>query len=75
MIQVFFALLSKIIPLYLIIILGYITGRCISVAKETVAHLLIYVLVPIVIFNGVLRAHIDPGMLSLPLVFLCLAYP
>jgi predicted permease len=71
---IFLTLLSKILPLYLIIILGYITGRCVSVAKETVANLLIYVLVPIVIFNGVLRAHIDSSMLSLPLVFFCLAY-
>lgn len=77
---IFFTLLFKLIPLYLIIVLGYIAGKYLQVKKESIAPLLIYIIVPIVIFQGTYSAHINAGLLSLPIVvffissFLCLVF-
>lgn len=67
--DVFFTLLFRIIPLYFIIFLGYIAGKFLKVQKEAVASLLIYLIVPVVIFNGAYRASITPGTMALPIMF------
>lgn len=71
--HIFFTLFLKIIPLYCIILLGYIAGRKLHVKKESIAPLLIYIIAPVVVFTGVSKADISAGTLSLPLFFFCLA--
>lgn len=71
--DVFFTLFVRIIPLYFIILLGYIAGRFLKVQKEQVASLLIYLIVPVVLFNGAYRAPLMPGTLLLPILFFVLA--
>lgn len=62
---------SKIIPLYLNILLGYLAGKFLDAHRETIARLMLYIINPIVIFNGVLLTKMDAGVLALPfLVFL-----
>lgn len=70
---IFLTLLLKIIPLYCIILLGYIAGRKLHVKKESIAHLLIYIIAPVVVFTGVSKADVSAGALSLPVFFFCLA--
>jgi malate permease and related proteins len=70
---IFFTLLEKIAPLYIVILLGYLAGKLLHVKKESIAPLLIYVIAPFVIFNGVTRAQIGLGTLSLPVLFFILA--
>ncbi len=66
---VFLALLLKILPLYVFIFLGYVAGRLLKIDRETVALLLIYVLAPIVVFDGVRTVSLDFSTLSLPILF------
>lgn len=66
--DIFLTLLVKLVPLYLIILLGYISGRYLKVQKETVSALLIYVIYPVVVFTGVVKADINLSTLSLPFV-------
>ncbi|MBI3590977.1 MAG: AEC family transporter [Candidatus Melainabacteria bacterium] len=68
--NVFLALLIKIIPLYILIALGFIAGRKLKAKKETVASLLIYTIVPVVIFNSIITTKITFEILLLPLIFL-----
>jgi malate permease and related proteins len=70
---VFFTLLTKLIPLYLIILLGFIAGKYLDVKKETIAPLLIYIIVPVIIFNGVITTKITTSVLSLPILFFILS--
>lgn len=57
-----------------------LAGRYLRVQRETVASLLLYVIVPVVSFYGVATVHLDAGILLLPLVFyavcslLCLVF-
>ena len=65
----FFLLFLRLIPLYLLILLGYIAGKKLGVSRETIAPLLIYILAPLVIFNAVATTPIIPSLLLLPLFF------
>ncbi len=72
-IHTFFVLLNKIIPLYAIIIAGYIAAKVVRINGKVVATLLIYIIVPVVIFDGSARAALTLNILSLPILFFLLA--
>lgn len=77
---IFLLLLGKLIPLYVLIGLGMLAGKLLGTQRETVARLLLYIIVPVVIFYGVATTHLDAAVLSVPLVFyglcvvLCLVF-
>jgi predicted permease len=63
---IFLALLLKIIPLYILILLGFIGGKYLQVKKESIANLVIYLIAPVIFFNGVFTTKISLSSLSLP---------
>lgn len=71
--SLFLVLLLKLLPLYAIVLLGYIAGRWLEVKKESVAPILIYIVAPIVVLSGVVSTHIDVSMISLPILFFVVA--
>ena len=76
--NLFLILLSKISPLYLNIIIGYILTKYLKVRRDYVAFILIYILGPIVIFFATLSININMQLLFLPIfVFVfgsCIAF-
>ena len=62
----FFGLIGKIFPLYLMIALGYISSRFLHVARESVAPLLIYIISPVVVFAATLKVEINASVMVLP---------
>lgn len=71
--EILLALVLKLIPLYILIFLGLIAGKVLSVKKESVATLLIYIISPVVIFNGALTTKITWQLMSLPILFFVLS--
>jgi len=70
----FSLLLGKLIPLYTVIAIGYMAGRWLGVRKEAIARLLIYIIAPIVILSSIVNmGTLQPRLLTLPGIFLCLA--
>lgn len=69
---IFITLILKIIPLYILISLGFIAGKYLKANKETIARLLIYIIAPAVIFNSVFTTPIAANVLSLPILFFVL---
>lgn len=67
--EIFFTLLVKLIPLYLMIFLGYIAASKLRAQKETIGKILIYIIAPIVIFSGTYTAEITVANLALPVIF------
>jgi hypothetical protein len=68
--DIFLILLAKLIPLYLVIFLGFIIGKKLEVKKETLAAVLIYAVAPVVVFDGVVRTELSGAILSIiPLFF------
>jgi malate permease and related proteins len=61
--------LLKMVPFYIFILFGFISGRFLGTKKETLASILIYILAPIIVFNGALTTKLDFSHLSLPLLF------
>lgn len=67
--DVFWTLLARLIPLYLLVVVGYLLGRYTGLRKELVSFVVIYVLAPVIVFNGVNSAPIAVDSFSLPLLF------
>ena len=65
------AVLSKLVPLYLIVMLGVVVGRILGVDRGTVGSILVRAISPVVFFGAVASAPIGPRDLALPALFLC----
>lgn len=66
--SVFFDLFVKVLPLYIILLLGFVAGRWLKVDRESVAALMIYLVTPIVFFGGVSAMELSPVLLAVPLL-------
>jgi malate permease and related proteins len=64
----FVDLFSKILPLYVIVGLGYVLAKRTKIDRDSIASVLIYIIAPIVIFNGVASAPSESKYLLLPLL-------
>ncbi len=66
----FVTLLGKIAPLYLIISVGFFAGKKLQIESRQIATVLIYIVAPVVVFNGVATAPRNAGYFFLPVIFL-----
>ncbi len=64
--EIFFSLIVKLAPLYLLVWLGYISGKKLRVNKESVADLLLFVIAPIVVLNGVMTTNLSWTIIAIP---------
>ena len=62
------ALLYKILPLYVTIAMGFLSGKYLKINRETIATLMFYVITPVVIFTGVMHTKLDLNILLLPVI-------
>ncbi len=67
--NVFWVLLQKLLPLYSLVVAGFFAGRVLKIDKESIAKLLIYIVVPVVVFVGIARIDLRPSYLSIPVLF------
>lgn len=67
--ETFFILFFKVIPLYALILLGFTIGKYLKLSKDTLTTILIFVISPVVIFNGLLITHLSFSILTLPVIF------
>lgn len=67
------AILLKISPLYMNIILGYVAAKLLNTSRDTIARLMFFMINPIIIFNGVVNTTLDMSTFCLPLVVFCIA--
>lgn len=70
--ELFLQLLTKIIPFYALIFLGFLAAKKLASQKETVARLLIYIITPVIVFHGTVSVDLTPGTLALPIIFFVL---
>lgn len=62
------ALLSKLLPLYITVGLGWLAGRYLEASGRHIAGIMLYMITPAVIFAGVMSAPLTPSVVLLPLV-------
>lgn len=71
MIDLVLLLIANIIPLYILIALGYVSGRWMDVNLPSMATVAIYILSPIVNFGAMAQMKFTPEYIALPLIFFC----
>lgn len=71
--NVFFELLGRLIPLYLIVGAGFFVGRKMKIDRDSIAKLLIYVITPIVVFTNVSQLEMRAEFLVVPFGFALLS--
>jgi hypothetical protein len=64
-------LLPKLIPFYLLILLGYISAKHLNLDKETISKILVYILTPAVSFFGIYTMEFSPKYILLSLTIFC----
>lgn len=64
---VFQALFIKLLPMYLLILLGFTAGKTKKINADSIAILLIYFIIPIVIFMGALSTPLTLSRILIPL--------
>ncbi len=70
--DVFMNLFRKLIPLYILILIWYLSAKYLNAQKKTIASLLIYVITPVIVFYWTYIATLDAANLTLPLMFFIL---
>ena len=66
--DVFFTLLTSLLPLYGIIALGWMAGRYYEVDRGSIANLAIFIIVPVVSFSYVVKLDFQPEFALLPVI-------
>ena len=61
----FLSIFLKILPLYLIILIGFIAGKTIKTDRDVIAKFLFFIITPIVIFTGVVKMKNDSHIILL----------
>lgn len=69
MIDIISLLVANIIPLYILIALGFIAGRWMEVNLPSMATIAIYILAPIVNFGAMAQMKFTPEYIALPVIF------
>jgi predicted permease len=59
----------KLFPIYVIIFLGYFSGKIFKLDINAFSKVLIYFILPYVIFNGILNLDLEFSYLALPVLF------
>lgn len=68
MLDIISLLVANIIPLYVLIALGFIAGRWMDVNLTSIAKLLIFFLSPVVTFGAILNIDFNPSYILLPIL-------
>ncbi len=71
--SLFYQLLIKLLPLYLIIFLGYVAARVLKLGHDAISRLLLYVIAPGVVFSGLYKMDFRVQLLLLPGIFFVLS--
>lgn len=66
--SLFWTLIAKVTPLYFSVIMGFIAGKWLNVEGRNIAAIMLYLIVPLVVFDGTARLDIDAELLLLPLL-------
>ena len=61
-------LIPNIIPLYLLIFLGYVAGKKLEVDLTSVARIVIFIVAPVVFFGAIARIDFHPAYALLPVL-------
>lgn len=62
------ALLYQMLPLYLVVVLGWLAGRYLQISGRNLAGVMVYIILPSVVFLGVMQAPLSAEVIMLPFI-------
>jgi malate permease and related proteins len=68
--QAALALLYQMLPLYLTVVLGWVAGRYMGIGGRNLAGVMMYIILPSVVFLGVMNAPLTTEVILLPFIVL-----
>ena len=68
--DIFLTLFTNLIPLYVLIALGFVAGRYLNVDRHSIANLVIYLCLPVVAFGFVSQLEFQFSYIFLPILIL-----
>ncbi len=68
----FSTLFLKILPIYMIIFIGYLAGKHLRIDRNTISEILFYIVNPLVVLYGVSQIEVNLQVASLPILILCI---
>ncbi|NCT41676.1 MAG: hypothetical protein GW778_08465 [Alphaproteobacteria bacterium] len=71
--DIFLTLFTNLIPLYILIGLGFIAGRFLHVERMSIANLVIYICLPVVAFGFVSTLEFQLSYIFLPIIILTIS--
>ena len=66
--SVFFELIVKVFPLYILVAMGYVAGKFLKIQGSEFGRMLFYMFNPLVMLHGILHAGFSPALLTVPIV-------
>ncbi|WFW29477.1 MAG: AEC family transporter [Wolbachia endosymbiont of Menacanthus eurysternus] len=64
----FFILFFKVLPIYVTILIGYLSGKFLKIDRDTISQILFYIANPIVILYGISNTNVTIKVVSLPIL-------
>lgn len=71
--ELFSTILLKLVPLYLLIAAGFFVTRAVKANQKNLAPYLVYIIIPIVVFDAVYRMELTPSTILLPVMIWAIA--
>ena len=71
--DIFLTLFTNLLPLYGLIGLGYIAGKYLKVDRESLANLVIYMALPVVVFGFIVNLELKLEYAFLPIMIYAIA--
>ena len=68
--KLFLQMMPQMAPLFFQIIIGFIAGRIFHIGKQDISKLLLYIILPILIFETIINANLSGATIALPLAVL-----
>jgi malate permease and related proteins len=65
----FLELFIKVLPLYLMIAIGYFGGKYLNIDNKTISKIIIYLTTPVVVFNSTFRVDLSFSVILIVLSF------
>lgn len=67
--EIFLTLFIKLLPLYIFIVVGYLCGKLLKIKTDFVSAILLYFLIPLVIFNTTATTPLTLSTITIPILF------
>ena len=66
--DIFFSILFKILPLYIFVFIGFISGKYLEIDAKGIGKLIIFIIAPFVIFEAITHSNLSLGTFILPII-------